>query len=499
MAKTERKRPDLSTLRLRLRPGFLLSVSVAGLIGIGVLAYVISRFESGSIRSEQVANATSSAELLAASAFGPRLPAPGSPLDGAALKAFDQASLAARRTAGLDAVAIWGPGYHVLYSTDHRLIGGVEQASPSVAAAASGRTVATVRQVPASGLFRVSGRQIDVSVPLYRHGRTAPIAVAQVMLSYAPVAQQISSDTQRIDLILVGAALLFYGLLWPRLLRASKAVRSQTDPRRQALLRELELALDRDQLLLHYQPTIGLAEGKVVAVEALLRWRHPRRGLLAPSEFLPAVVGEELNARLALHVIDLALNDCAAWRDRGVDASVNVNLSAANALDAGLPEQIGRLLGARGIPADVLGLEVTETAIGADPERAKLMLEALDRMGVRIAIDDFGTGYSSLAGLRDLPVSELKVDRQFVAGMADHARDEAIVRSTIVLAHELEITVIAEGVEDAETLEQLASLECDMAQGYYFSRPLPLAELVAWFDAPVIAGRAEPVETAAES
>ena len=178
---------------------------------------------------------------------------------------------------------------------------------------------------------------------------------------------------------------------------------------------------------------------------------------------------------------------------------MNVNLSAANALDAGLPEQIGQLLGARGIPANVLGLEVTETAIGADPERAKRMLEALDRMGVRIAIDDFGTGYSSLAGLRDLPVSELKVDRQFVAAMKDHARDEAIVRSTIRLAHELEIKVIAEGVEDAETLEQIASLECDMAQGYYFSRPLPLAELVAWFDAPVIAGRAEPVETAAAS
>jgi EAL domain-containing protein (putative c-di-GMP-specific phosphodiesterase class I) len=248
---------------------------------------------------------------------------------------------------------------------------------------------------------------------------------------------------------------------------------------------------------LHYQPTVDLAGGRVVGVEALLRWRHPRRGLLAPSEFLPSVADGPLNGRLAVHVLRMALRDCAAWRDRGVDAGVNVNLSVANALDISLPEQIGTLLATCGIPADALGLEVTEAAILADPEKATAMLASLDRMGVRIAIDNFGTGYSSLAGLRDLPVSELKVDRAFVAGLCNHPRDEAIVRSTIRLAHELDVKVIAEGVEDEETVNALAALECDMAQGFYISRPLPLAELVAWFQAPVLAGHTAIAEPAA--
>jgi EAL domain-containing protein (putative c-di-GMP-specific phosphodiesterase class I) len=304
------------------------------------------------------------------------------------------------------------------------------------------------------------------------------------------VAQQISSSTQRMDFILIGAALLFYALLWPRLLRASRALRAETDPRQEALLRELENGMKRGELILYYQPMIDLTDGRVATVEALLRWQHPKRGLLAPSEFLATVAQGPMIGELALHVIEIALRDCKAWRDRGIDAAVNVNLSAPNALDHALPEQIGKLLATGGIPADALGLEVTESAIAADPGAATAMLTSLDGMGVRIAIDDFGTGYSSLAGLRDLPVSELKVDREFVAGLLKHPRDAAIVRSTIGLAHELNIKVIAEGVEDERTLEELAALECDMAQGYYFSRPLPVGALMAWFEAPVVAGRA---------
>jgi EAL domain-containing protein (putative c-di-GMP-specific phosphodiesterase class I) len=491
MDKHDRQRPILEGARFRLRPGFLFTVSLGGLVGVALVAFVVSRFTSGTIETEQVNAATRSAELLAASGFGPRIATGTRPLTSAQLRAIDEAALAARRTAGLDGVIIWGAQSHVLYSTDRRLIGSTSSPSADVSAALTGRTMTSVRGGAELPIVHSSSRQIDIAVPLYHGGQAAPIAVAEVILPYAPVAQVISSDTQRINLILIGAAILFYAAIWPRLLQASRAVRRQNDPRKAAALRELERAIKRDELLLHYQPAVDLAEGRVVAVEALLRWRHPRRGLLAPSDFLPAVVGEELNAQLALHVIGIALRDCAAWRDRGIDAAVNVNLSATNALDAGLPEQIGQLLGATGIPADVLGLEVTETAIVADPERATTMLNALDRMGVRIAIDDFGTGYSSLAGLRDLPVSELKIDRQFVSLVHTRARDEAIVRSTIRLAHELEIKVIAEGVEDAETLELLAALDCDMAQGYYFSRPLPLAELVAWFEEPIVAGRVE--------
>jgi EAL domain-containing protein (putative c-di-GMP-specific phosphodiesterase class I) len=480
---------DLSDLRARLRPGFLVTFSVAGLLCVGLLAFAVSRIMSSDIRAEQLTSATRSAELLVASSFEPRLAGHVRRAGVRELAALDQAALAGRRTAGLQGVAVWDPRARIAYSTDHRLIGATVLLPPEVRAALAGQTVPTVGDGAQSPIGHFAGPQIRVAVPIYGPRRLKPIAAAEVMLPYAPVAQQISDRTRRINLILIGAALLFYAALWPRLLRASKAIRSQTDPRAQALLRELEHGIAHDELLLHYQPTIDLAEGRVVAVEALLRWRHPKRGLLAPSEFLPTVADDELNGRLTLHIVEMALRDCAAWRDRGVDAAVNVNLSASNTLDGALPEQIGKLLATCGIPAGALGLEVTEAAILTDPERATAMLVALDRMGVRIAIDDFGTGYSSLAGLRDLPVSELKVDREFVAGLCERPRDEAIVRSTVTLAHELEVKVIAEGVEDEETLGALAALGCDMAQGYYFSRPLPLAELVAWFEAPVLAGR----------
>jgi EAL domain-containing protein (putative c-di-GMP-specific phosphodiesterase class I) len=188
----------------------------------------------------------------------------------------------------------------------------------------------------------------------------------------------------------------------------------------------------------------------------------------------------------------MALRDCQEWRDRGIDAAVNVNLSVANVLDDGLPDEIGKMLATCGIPPRALGLEVTETAIVADEQKATAMLKALDGMGVRIAIDNFGTGYSSLTCLRDLPVSELKIDREFIVGLRVRPRDKAIVRLITRLAHGLEVKVIAEGVEDEETVNELAELEVDMAQGYYFSRPLPLAELVAWFEDPAIAGRVAP-------
>jgi EAL domain-containing protein (putative c-di-GMP-specific phosphodiesterase class I) len=345
-----------------------------------------------------------------------------------------------------------------------------------------------------SPVGRLAGQQITVGVPTYRAGHADPVTAVDVVLAYSPVARAISDSTRRVNLILIGAAILFYAVLMPRLLRASRALRSQNDPRKQALMRELSTAIDRDELLLHYQPTIDLADGTVVAVEALLRWQHPKRGLLAPSEFLPTINDSALTGRLTLRVTEIALGDCAAWRERGIDAGVNVNLSARNALDEKLPERIGKLLATSGIPADALGLELTEGAIAANPETAGQMLRSLARMGVRIAIDDFGTGYSSLAGLRDLPVSELKVDRSFVAGLIARPRDAAIVRSTIQLAHELDVEVIAEGVEDQDTVQELAALGCDMAQGYYFSPPQPLSALIEWFEAPLIAGRSQTQE-----
>jgi EAL domain-containing protein (putative c-di-GMP-specific phosphodiesterase class I) len=486
---------DLTGLRLRLRPGFLLSYSLAGLLGVGLLAFAVSRILATEIRSEQLTSATNSANLLASAAFAPRLSG-AKQLKIAQLQALDQAALAARRTAGVIGVGIWDPRSQILYATDHRLIGRTLFRPAPVASALTGQTATVVGTGTQTPIAHASGEQIDIAVPIYGERGVKVIAVAEVVLPYAPVAQEISNQTQRIDFVLIGAALLFYAALWPRLLRASKAIRSQSDPQKQALLRELESAIKRDELLLHYQPTINLLEGRVVAVEALLRWQHPKRGLLAPSEFLTMLTDDDLNGRLTMQVVAIALRDCGEWRDRGIDAAVNVNLSVSNVIDEALPEEIGKLLATCGIPPGALGLEVTEAAIVADPEKAAVMLEALHRMGVRIAIDDYGTGYSSLACLRDLPISELKIDREFVVGLRQRPRDEAIVRSTIRLAHELAIRVIAEGVEDAKTVSELVELDCDMAQGYYFSPPLPLADLVAWFEAPVVAGGAVVAEPA---
>jgi EAL domain-containing protein (putative c-di-GMP-specific phosphodiesterase class I) len=480
-------RADLTGLRLRLRPGFLLSYSLAGLIAVGLLAFAVSRILSTQIRSSQLTNATASADLLASAAYGPRLHG-SRPLTIAQLRAFDQATIAARRAAGLVGVGIWDNRSQILYASNHRLIGKTIVRPAEVESAVAGETSTVVGPGTQSPIARKGGKQIDIAVPIYDHRGAKVTAVAEIVLPYEPVAQAISTQTKRIDIVLFGAALLFYAALWPRLLRASRAIRIQADPEKQALVRELENGIKRDELLLHYQPAIDLNEGRVVAVEALLRWRHPKRGLLAPSEFLPSLTDGDLNARLTLHVVGMALRDCGEWRDRGIDAGVNVNLSVSNVIDDALPEQIGKLLATCGIPPAALGLEVTETAIIADPEKAAVMLEALHRMGVRIAIDDYGTGNSSLAVLRDLPISELKIDRSFVVGLRRRPRDEAIVRSTIRLAHELEVRVIAEGVEDQKTVSALVALECDMAQGYYFSLPLSLPDLVGWFEAPIVAG-----------
>ncbi len=491
-------RPDLAALpELRyVRPGFLFTFSVAGLLAVVLVAFALSRIVGGELRSAQLASATRSAELLV-STLGPQLASGTGHLDGRQLKTLDRAMLSARRTVGIDGGAIWDSRSRVLYSTDQRLIGTTVSRPPEVLTALSGSTSTAVRGRAPWSTVSFVGKQMDVAVPLYGRNVTKPIAVAELIVPEAPVAQQVANQRQRIDFILFGAALLFYAALWPILLRASKAARGQSNPRKKALLRELHNAIEHDELLLLYQPTVNLAQGRVTGVEALLRWRHRKHGLLAPSEFLPTVLDGALNSELALHVIGLALRDCEAWRERGMDVGVNVNLSVPNVLDDALCEQIGKMLASAGIPPRALGLEVTEAALIADPEKAARMLRSLDSLGVRICIDDFGTGYSSLACLRDLPVSELNVDHKFVGGLHLQPRDKMIVRLIVRLAHELDVRVIAEGVEDLDTLGDLAEIDCDEAQGYYFSAPLPLVELVAWFEAPVAAVYAHPAQFAA--
>lgn len=254
----------------------------------------------------------------------------------------------------------------------------------------------------------------------------------------------------------------------------------QHSPSRLALLGELRHSIERDQLQLYYQPVISLATRRVLGVEALVRWPHTTRGLLLPDQFIPQTERNALIGSLTLWVISTALRQCSAWRKAGLPLSVSVNLSARNLHNAQLSNQVRQLLDETGAEADALELEITESAIMADPAHAKEILTRLSHMGVRLSIDDFGTGYSSLSYLKKLPVDEIKVDKSFVIDMVTDEDNATIVRSTIELAHNLNLQVVAEGVESREILDRLIALGCDKAQGYLFSRPLPADELQRW-------------------
>ncbi|MGH2855071.1 MAG: putative bifunctional diguanylate cyclase/phosphodiesterase, partial [Solirubrobacteraceae bacterium] len=249
---------------------------------------------------------------------------------------------------------------------------------------------------------------------------------------------------------------------------------------RLALLGEVRPALERGEFTLFYQPQIALRTGRVTGVEALLRWRHPRRGMIPPLQFISLIEQTALVSPVTLHVVDLALRQAARWREGGLHLGMSVNLSARNLHDPELPEQIGALLRRHSVPAATLTVEVTESAAMADPATAVGVLEALRALGVGVSIDDFGSGNASIAYLSKLPVGELKIDRSFVTPMCGSPREEAIVRTTIDLARHLELHVVAEGIETAEVCERLAAMGCDAGQGYLISRPAPAEELTPW-------------------
>jgi diguanylate cyclase (GGDEF)-like protein len=254
--------------------------------------------------------------------------------------------------------------------------------------------------------------------------------------------------------------------------------------RRLALVGELRSALDRGELVPYYQPKVELATGRVMGVEALVRWEHPRGGVLAPDEFIPLLEQSSLLRRFTLQVVEMALRDCGAWRSRGLNLKVAVNLSMRNLLDSQLPGDLRRLVHhSPNLMSDALELEITESMIVSDPERIFRVCSGLRQFGFQLTVDDFGTGYSSLAYLQRLPVSSLKIDKSFVAAMdAGDADSETIIRSTLDLAHNLGLAVVAEGVETQAAFDKLADLGCDHAQGFLITRPLPQDELVSWLD-----------------
>ena len=260
------------------------------------------------------------------------------------------------------------------------------------------------------------------------------------------------------------------------------------DPSLLSLMGELREALTNGEIDIEVEPVTDLRGGRIIAAEALVRWHHPTRGTLRPDAFLPLAERNGLIVPLTELVLNRAVAACAAWRSGGLNAGISVNLSARSLLDRTLPGTVADVLRRHRLPAHLLTLEITESIVISDADRAIGLLAELRALGVRLALDDFGTGYSSLTYLSALPIQQLKIDRSFVTRIMESARDAAIVTSLIDLAHHLGLQVIAEGIEDAEVADRLRRLGCEYGQGYFFSMSMAPELLPAW------AARAMPLE-----
>jgi diguanylate cyclase (GGDEF)-like protein/PAS domain S-box-containing protein len=247
-----------------------------------------------------------------------------------------------------------------------------------------------------------------------------------------------------------------------------------------SLVVEMRAALELNEFELYYQPKLHLRSGLVTRVEVLVRWNHPQRGLLAPGAFIPLAERTGLIRPLTDWIFNRALEQCREWQDANVPVHVAINISAKSLQDHTFPAKIHSLLNKWAVDPRFLKIEITESSIMADPAHALAVMSLLQSLGIRLSIDDFGTGYSSLTHLRELPVDEIKVDRSFVSRMTANPADAAIVRTVIDLAHNLDKQVCAEGVEDEETWRMLGEMNCDLAQGYWISRPVPAEMLISW-------------------
>ena len=332
---------------------------------------------------------------------------------------------------------------------------------PEVGSVADATAVAAKLRAALEAPFHVEGIDLDVEASVGvvvsgGHGQDAA-----TLLQRADVAMR-AAKTQNLGVSVYDPAV------------------DEHSPAKLALFGDLRRALDRGELVLHYQPQVGISTGEVVGVEALVRWQHPERGLVFPDEFIPFAEHTGLIGPLTRHVLDTACAQARTWSDAGRPLRVSVNLSARNLLDVGLPGQVAELLAAHGIAAELLELEVTESAIMTEPARAQQLLEQLATLGVRISIDDFGVGHTSLGQLKNMPISELKIDRSFVATMTEDPSNALIVRSVIDIGHNLGFTIVAEGVETEQIRTALGGLGCDVAQGYHLSRPITAAAFDTW-------------------
>ena len=254
----------------------------------------------------------------------------------------------------------------------------------------------------------------------------------------------------------------------------------RNSPARLALFGELRRGLDRGELELHYQPKVYLADGRPAGVEALVRWRHPARGVLRPPDFIPVVQQSYLMREVTAFVIETGVAQAARWRQAGLDIPVSINLCGRDLLDTGLAESVKRWLGEHQLPPQKLLLEIDERVLTSEPAYAVATAEALADIGVGLSLDDFGTGYSSLLRLKRLPFCEIKVDASFIGRMLESPDDEVVVKSILDLAAALGMESVAEGVEAPDVAAALRDMGCVAGQGWHFARPMTAASATAW-------------------
>jgi EAL domain-containing protein (putative c-di-GMP-specific phosphodiesterase class I) len=469
----------MRTARARTRT-FLAASAVVMLILIGVTAVLVGQSLAGITRTQSAREAANAVDLLGT--VGADFPTltPSVLADGLSPAAAQQLDGVARRVQhdGLLAdIVIWDRSGRIVYSTLQTSEGTRPPKQTELIAALAGRSVT---QTHKTELDPSSGRHtgvLDALHPLISR-RGVVYGALEVDLPLKTIEAAAGRAQRRGIVLVVGSAALLCLLLLPLWVRLARSQAGDWVPGRRRTLRAIREALGRGAIELVYQPQIEPVSRRVDGVEALVRWRR-NGALVGPDQFLAAVESSALMARLTDRVLDLALAQLATWRRAGLDIRVSVNLSATDLADKTLPQRIAAKLDLHAVSGQGLTVEVTETAILEDREQARLVLSAVDQMGIEIALDDFGTGHSSISRLHGLPVfSELKIDRSFVS--ATDRRSRTYLTAMVSFGTSLGLRVVAEGVEDDETLASLAAVDCNLAQGYLISRPLEPAAMTRW-------------------
>jgi EAL domain-containing protein (putative c-di-GMP-specific phosphodiesterase class I) len=459
---------------------FLLAGTVGGLILIGLSALLAGGNVASVARSDADLRAAHGVDLLAT--IGTELPQLTSltiagRLSPAAVIRLDLAVRHGQQEGLLANLVIWDRSGRIVYSSVDSSAGTrPPKAAPDLRRALAGHTATRTHPDevdPSSG--KRTG-VLDAYEPLTDHHGTI-FGALEASLPLKAIDSTAAHAQQRTVLFAIGTGALLWLLLMPLWVRLARSQANDWIPGRLRTLRRFRKALDRGEIELAYQPQIEPGSRHVAAVEALVRWRRDGE-LIPPDRFLPAVESSALMSRLTDRVLELALGQLTRWRHAGIVIRVSVNISATDLADISLPERIAGMLELHAVTGQCLTVEVTETAILEDAEQAAVVLAGLDALGIDIAVDDFGTGHASISRLHRLPVSEVKIDRSFVSDTKHRSR--TYLAAMVGFGRGLGLRVVAEGVEDAETLAFLGTLDCDLAQGYFISRPLEAAAMTSW-------------------